>query len=95
MELNKESLKDYRLHAITALTGASAALSQIESLSQYSPIAAGLAFLISASTYGQIMTRVEDLIEDLEEAGLIDEETADKLDSAAEVVEDVVESLQE
>tara|TARA_R110000744_G_scaffold108463_1_gene205330 strand:- start:364 stop:651 length:288 start_codon:yes stop_codon:yes gene_type:complete len=95
MELNKESLKDYRLHAITVLTGASAALSQIEALSQYSPIAAGLAFLISASTYGQIMNRVEDLIEDLEEAGLIDEETADKLDSAAEVVEDVVESLQE
>lgn len=93
MELNKESLKDYRLHAITALTGASAALSQIEVLSQYSPIAAGLAFLISASTYGQIMNRVEDLIEDLEEAGLIDEGTADKLESAAELVEDVVESM--
>ena len=35
MKLNKESLKDYRLHTITALTGASAALSQIDAYSQF------------------------------------------------------------
>jgi hypothetical protein len=93
MKLNKESLKDYRLHAITALTGASAALSQIDTYSQYSPVAAGLAFLLSASSYGQVMKRVDDLIENLEDAGIIDEEMADDLEKAVDTIEDVVEKV--
>jgi len=92
MELNRESLKDYRLHAITLLTGASAGMSQIDTLAQYSPVAAGLAFLLSATSYGQIMKRMEDLVEDLEESGLIDEETADKLEKVADTIEDVVDA---
>tara|TARA_R110001583_G_scaffold81521_3_gene217430 strand:- start:342 stop:623 length:282 start_codon:yes stop_codon:yes gene_type:complete len=93
MKLNKESLKDYRLHTITALTGASAALSQIDAYSQYSPVAAGLAFLLSASSYGQVMKRVDDLIENLEDAGIIDEEMADDLEKAVDTIEDIVEKV--
>jgi len=93
MKLNKKSLNDYRLHAITLLTGASAAMSQIDSVSEYSPIAAGLAFLFSASSYTQVLDRVDDLVDELEEAGIIDEETADKIDDATDVIEDVVEAV--
>tara|TARA_R110000824_G_scaffold60012_2_gene160743 strand:- start:3216 stop:3509 length:294 start_codon:yes stop_codon:yes gene_type:complete len=93
MNLNKESLTNYKLHAITLLTGASVGMSQISNLDQYSPIAAGLAFLLSASSYSQIINRVDDLIENLEDAGIIDEETANKLEEVADSIEGVVESI--
>ena len=47
----KAELNEYRLHAVTVLTGASAAMSQISDLSIYSPVAAALAFMLSASSY--------------------------------------------
>ena len=87
MQLNTDALNDYRLHAITLLTGASAALSQVDSYSSYAPVAAGLACLLSASSYGQIMERVEDLVEDLEESGIISEETAEDIEEAIDAVE--------
>ncbi len=92
MKLNKQSLNDYRLHAITLLTGASALMSQVDDVSIYSPVAAGLACLLSASSYTQILDRVDDLADALEESGVIDEETADKIDKATDIIEDVVDS---
>jgi hypothetical protein len=95
MKLNSKALNDYRLHAITALTGASVAMTQVEQVSAYAPVAAGLAFLLSASNYADITERIDDLAEDLEEAGIISEEVADKIDKATDVVDDVVDSLTE
>ncbi len=91
MKFNKESLNDYRLHAITLLTGASALMSQVEDISTYSPVAAGLACLLSATSYAQILNRVDDLADALEESGVIDEEMADKIDKATDVIEDIVD----
>jgi hypothetical protein len=95
MKINADALNDYRLHAITALTGASVAMTQVDQVSAYAPIAAGLAFLLSASNYADITQRIDDLAEDLEEAGIISEEVADKIDKATDIVDDVVEALVE
>lgn len=95
MKINADALNDYRLHAITALTGASVAMTQVDQVSAYAPIAAGLAFLLSASNYADITERIDDLAEDLEEAGIISEEVADKIDKATDIVDDVVEALVE
>jgi hypothetical protein len=95
MKINSDALNDYRLHAITALTGASVAMTQVDQVSAYAPIAAGLAFLLSASNYADITQRIDDLAEDLEEAGIISEEVADKIDKATDIVDDVVEALVE
>jgi len=95
MKINADALNDYRLHAITALTGASVAMTQVDQVSAYAPIAAGLAFLLSASNYADITQRIDDLAEDLEEAGIISEEVADKIDKATDIVDDVVDALVE
>jgi hypothetical protein len=95
MKINADALNDYRLHAITALTGASVAMTQVDQVSAYAPIATGLAFLLSASNYADITQRIDDLAEDLEEAGIISEEVADKIDKATDIVDDVVEALVE
>jgi len=87
MKFNKESLNDYRLHAITLLTGASALMSQVDDISTYSPVAC----LLSATSYAQILNRVDDLADALEESGVIDEEMADKIDKATDVIEDIVD----
>ena len=39
------------------------------------------------------MERVDDLIENLEDAGIIDEEMADDLEKAVDTIEDVVEKV--
>lgn len=95
MKINADALNDYRLHAITALTGASVAMTQVDQVSAYAPIAAGLAFLLSASNYADITERIDDLAEDLEEAGIISEEVADKIDKATDIVDDVVDAFVE
>tara|TARA_S200002703_G_scaffold157587_2_gene165819 strand:+ start:10709 stop:10990 length:282 start_codon:yes stop_codon:yes gene_type:complete len=92
MKLNKDSLNDYRLHAITLLTGASAAVSQVDSLSVYAPVAAGLACLLSASSYSDLFEKVDDLADALADAGVIDEETADKIDEATDKIEEITDS---
>ena len=95
MKINKDSLNDYRLHAITVLTGASVAMTQVSQVSAYAPVAAGLAFLLSASNYADITQRIDGLAEDLEEAGIISEEVADKIDKATNIVDDVVDAIVE
>ena len=92
MELNKNSLNDYRLHAITLLTGASAAVSQVESLSVYAPVAAGLACLLSVTSYSDFFEKVDDLADALADAGVIDEETANKVDEATDKIEELTDS---
>ena len=91
MALNKAELNEYRLHAVTVLTGAAAGFSQIDSLIQYSPLAAALAFLVSSSSYAQALGRVDDVVEALEEADIIDEEIADVVEEMVDVVEEIVE----
>ena len=93
MKLNKESLNDFRLQAITVLTAASAAMSQVEGLSAFSPVAAGVAFLFSASSFVDLTDKVDDLVDVLEDAGIIDEATADKIEEAVDKIEDVVEAV--
>lgn len=93
MKLNRDSLNDYRLHAITLLTGASAAISQVDELSKFAPVAAGLACLLSVTSYGQFLEVVDDLADKLEDAGIIDEDLAEKIDNATDKVEEIAESL--
>jgi methyl-accepting chemotaxis protein len=91
MTLNRAELNEYRLHAVTVLTGASAGMSQIDTLAQYSPIAAALAFLIASTSYTKALRRIDDVVDALEDAGVIDEEIAD----AVEEVVDIIESISE
>tara|TARA_Y100000389_G_C17469520_1_gene529027 strand:- start:4440 stop:4715 length:276 start_codon:yes stop_codon:yes gene_type:complete len=86
MDLSKAQLNQYRLHAVTALTAASASMSQVEQVSAYAPIASALAFLCAASSYGQVLKRAEDLVDALEDAGIIDEDIAD-------AVEDIIDAV--
>lgn len=88
----KAELNEYRLHAVTILTGASAAMSQISDLSVYSPVAAALAFLLSASSYGGMLKRADGLVDALEDAEVIDEDIADVIEEVIDVVEAVVET---
>ena len=91
MTLSKAELNEYRLHAVTALTGAAAGFSQIDSLIQYSPLAAALAFLVASSSYAQAFNRIDDVVEALEDADIIDEEIADAVDKIVDTVEEVLD----
>ncbi len=90
----KAELNEYRLHAVTVLTGASAAMSQISELSVYSPIAAALAFMLSASSYKGMLKRADKVIDALESAEVIDEELADVVDEAIDAAEAISESIE-
>jgi len=92
MAMSKAQLNEYRLHAVTILTGASAAMSQIDQMSQWSPLAAALAFFVASSSYVQAIGRIDNLVDELEDAGIIDEETADMIDEVVDAVESVVDS---
>ena len=70
MAMSKALLNEYRLHAVTVLTGASAAMSQIDQMVKWSPIAAALAFFVASSSYVQPI-------------GRIDEDNADAIDDIA------------
>ncbi len=87
-------LKDYQLHAVTTLTGASVAMSQISELAIYSPIAAALAFILSASSYKGMLKRADNLVDALDKAEVLDEEIADAIEefvNGAETVAVIVE----
>ncbi len=91
---SKAELNEYRLHAVTILTGSSAAMSQISELSVYSPIAAALAFMLSASSYKGMLKRADKVVDALETAEVIDEDIADVIDEvvdAAEAISEVIE----
>jgi hypothetical protein len=90
----KAELNEYRLHAVTVLTGASVAMSQISELSVYSPIAAALAFMLSASSYKGMLKRADKVIDALESAEVIDEELADVVDEAIDAAEAISESIE-
>ena len=87
MDLSKAQLNQYRLHAVTALTAASAAMSQVEQVSVYAPVASALAFLCAASSYGDVLKKAEDLVEALEDAGVIDEDIANAVEEAIDAVD--------
>ncbi len=87
MDLTKAQLNEYRLHAVTLLSAAAAAMSQIEQAVIYAPVASALAFLCAASSYGDVLKRADDLVDVLEEAGIIDEDVADAVEDVIETVE--------
>jgi hypothetical protein len=91
MSLSKSKLNDYRIHAITVLTAASTAMTQIDSVAIYAGVASGLAFLFASSTYTQVFKRVDDLVDELEESGIISEDMAEDIEEAIDVVEKVVD----
>jgi len=86
MDLSKAQLNEYRLHAVTLLSAAAAAMSQIEQVVVYAPVASALAFLCAASSYGDVLKRADDLVDALEDAGIIDEDVAD-------AVEDIIDTV--
>tara|TARA_R110000751_G_scaffold154252_1_gene259221 strand:+ start:758 stop:1039 length:282 start_codon:yes stop_codon:yes gene_type:complete len=91
---SKAELNEYRLHAVTILTGASAAMSQIGELSVYSPIAAALAFMLSASSYKGMLKRADKVVNALESADVIDEEIADVVEEAIDAAEAISEVIE-
>tara|TARA_R110002020_G_scaffold205536_3_gene410196 strand:+ start:1078 stop:1359 length:282 start_codon:yes stop_codon:yes gene_type:complete len=90
----KAELNEYRLHAVTFLTGASAAMSQITELSVYSPVAAALAFMLSATSYKGMLKRADKVVDALETAEVIDEEIADVVDEAIDTAEAISEAVE-
>ena len=95
MSLSKAELNQYRLHAVTVLTGASAAMSQIDEVAQYSPFAAALAFLVASTSYAQALSRVDDVVDALEDAGVIDEDVAEAVEEVVDVIEAVSNAVDE
>jgi len=93
MSMSKAELNEYRLHAVTILTGASAGMSQIDHLAQYSPLAAAIAFLIASTTYAQALGRVDEVVDALEAADVIDEEIADAVEDVVDVIEAVTDAI--
>jgi len=91
MDLTKAQLNQYRLHAVTLLTGLAAGLSQVDELSKWSPVAAACAFLVSSSSYKEVFSRVDALVDSLEEADVIDEDIAGVVDEATDVAESLVD----
>ena len=89
MQLNSEILNDYRLHAITIFAGASAMMSQMDEIAQYSPVAAGIAFLLSATSYKQLWARIDDLADAMADADIISDEDADDIDGLTDVMDEV------
>ena len=91
---SKAELNEYRLHAVTVLTGASAAMSQITELSVYSPVAAALAFMLSATSYKGMLKRADQVVDALEKAEVIDEEIADVVDEAIDTAEAISKAVE-
>ena len=93
MDLSKASLNEYRLHAVTILTAASAAMSQIDNIAIYAPIATSLAFLAAATSYKDALIKVQGVVDSLEDAEVIDEDVANAVEDTLETVESVAENL--
>ena len=89
LDVSKAQMNQYRLHAVTALTGPATFMSQMTELSAYSPVAAALAFVLSASSYKDAFSRADKLIDALEEAEVIDEEVADAVNEVADAAENI------
>jgi len=87
MDLSNAQLNEYRLHAVTILSAAAAAMSQIDEVSIYAPVASAVAFLCAASSYGQFWKRADKVVDALEDAGIIDEEIADTVEEIIDVVD--------
>ena len=86
MDLSKAQLNEYRLHAVTLLSASAAAMSQIEQAVAYAPVASALAFLCAATSYSDVLKKADDLVDALEDAGIIDEDVAD-------AVEDIIDTI--
>jgi len=88
MSVNFEQV---RQHAISATTLASVIMSQIDEVSVYAPIAGSIAFLFAATGYTSLAKAAEGVVDALEEANVIDEELADKVEEIIDKVEEVIE----
>ena len=88
MSVNFEQV---RQHAISATTLASVVMSQIDEVSVYAPIAGSIAFLFAATGYTSFAKAAEGVVDALEEANVIDEELADKVEEIIDKVEEVIE----
>ena len=69
-------------------------MSQIGELSVYSPIAAALAFMLSASSYKGMLKRADKVVNALESADVIDEEIADVVEEAIDAAEAISEVIE-
>ena len=87
MEISMETLKKYRIPAITALTAASAAMSQISEVAIYAPILTTMAFLCAATSLPDALKKVEDVVDALEDAGILDENIADVIEEVIDAVD--------
>ena len=85
MDLSKAQLNEYRLHAVTVLSAAAAAMTQIDQVSIYAPVASACAFLCAASSYGEVWKGAEKVVDALEDAGIIDDEVADAVEEIIDV----------
>ena len=95
MDLSKAQLNEYRLHTVTVLTAASAAMSQIDEFSQYAPLTTTIAFLVAATSYKDALSRVDEVIDALEDADIIDEDVADAVEEVVDAVEAAVDIIDE
>ena len=87
LDLSKAQLNEYRLHAVTLLSAAAAGMSQVDSVATYAPVASALAFPLAIALYGQVLKRTKDLVDALEDAGIIDEEIADAVEEIIDKVD--------
>ena len=87
MSLSKAKMNEYRLHAVTLLSATAAGMSQIDQFVIYAPVASAMAFLCAASSYGDVLKRADDLVDVLEEAGVIDEDVADAVEKIIDTVD--------
>tara|TARA_R110002020_G_scaffold21782_3_gene73858 strand:- start:689 stop:964 length:276 start_codon:yes stop_codon:yes gene_type:complete len=87
MNINVKTLKENKIHVITALTAASAAMSQISEVAIYAPILTTVACLCSAASLPDLLKKADDVVDALEDAGLIDEEVADAVENVIDAVD--------
>ena len=87
MNISVETLKENRIHVITVLTAASAAMSQISEVAIYAPILTAVACLCSATSLPDLLKKADDVVDALEDAGVIDEEVADAVEDIIDVVD--------
>ena len=83
--------EEVRQHAISATTLASVVMSQVDEVAVYAPVAGAIAFLFAVTGYSSFFKAADGVIDALEEANVIDEELADKVEEVMDKVEEIIE----
>ena len=90
MNLSEMDFEEVRQHAISATTLASVVMSQVDEVAIYAPIAGSIAFLFAATGYRSLLKAADDVVEALEDANVIDEETADRVEEVINKVDEII-----